>query len=43
MKKLVISLIFIIIFISNSLTVFAGNIPESVMHSEDAQIFSEGF
>ena len=39
MKKLVISFIFIIILIANRLTVFAGNIPGSLMHSEDAQIF----
>lgn len=39
MKKLVISFIFIIALIANTLTVFAGNIPENLMHSEDAQIF----
>lgn len=38
MKKLVISLIFIFVLIANNLTVFAGIIPESLLH-EDSQIF----
>lgn len=38
MKKLIISLIFISILIANKLTVFAGIIPESLLH-EDSQIF----
>ena len=39
MKKFLISIILIISLMSNALIVFAGDIPESLMHSEDAQIF----
>ena len=39
MKKFLISFILIISLMSNTIIVFAGDIPESLMHSEDAQIF----
>lgn len=39
MKRFIMSLILVISLMFNALTVFAGDIPESLMHSEDAQIF----
>ncbi len=39
MKKIRILLIFTIFILSSSLTVLAGDIPESLLHSDDAQIF----
>ena len=39
MKKIIAMLTFVIILISSSITVLAGDIPESLLISEDAQIF----
>ena len=39
MKKRIAVLVFVVMVISVSLTVLAGDIPESLLHSENAQIF----
>ena len=39
MKKLFIAFFSIILILISTLTVFAGDIPESLLHSEDAEIF----
>ena len=39
MKKILIAILSSIIILISSLTVFAGDIPESLLHSEDAEIF----
>ena len=39
MKKILIAILSIIMILISSLTVFAGDIPESLLHSEDAEIF----
>ena len=39
MKKISIAILSSIIILISSLTVFAGDIPESLLHSEDAEIF----
>jgi len=39
MKKMIVFLMIVIFALSCSITVLAGDIPESLLHSEDAQIF----
>lgn len=39
MKKLVVILTLILVIMSNSLTVLAGDVPESLLNSDNAQIF----
>ena len=39
MKKLMAILMIVIVMISSSVTLLAGDVPESLLHSEDAQIF----
>ena len=39
MKKFIAMLTFVIIMISSSITTLAGDIPESLLHDENAQIF----
>ena len=39
MKKFWISILSIVLILIPTLTVFAGDIPESLLHSEDAEIF----
>ena len=39
MKKILIAMLSSIMNLISSLTVFAGDIPESLLHSEDAEIF----
>ena len=38
-KKLGVMLVFVIVLIAGSFTAFAGDVPESLLHSEDAQVF----
>ena len=39
MKRILIAILSIIMILVSSFTVFAGDIPESLLHSEDAEIF----